>query len=64
MAASSADSSRPARKGKILIVDDEEGMRDLLKAILESDYHVPRLTAARRCTGPWTRNSRTWCSWT
>jgi DNA-binding NtrC family response regulator len=40
MAASSAGSSRPAGKGRILIVDDEEGMRDLLKAILENDYHV------------------------
>src|ERR1035437_630693 len=40
MAAPGADSSRQSAKGKILIVDDEEGMRDLLKAILESDYHV------------------------
>jgi DNA-binding NtrC family response regulator len=40
MAASGADSSRPARKGKILIVDDEEGMRELLKAILEADYLI------------------------
>jgi two-component system, NtrC family, response regulator len=37
MAASSADSSR---QGRILIVDDEEGMRLLLKDILGSDYHV------------------------
>jgi DNA-binding NtrC family response regulator len=27
-------------KGKVLIVDDQEGIRDLLKAILETDYHV------------------------
>jgi two-component system response regulator AtoC len=40
MAASSADSSRPARKGKILIVDDEKGIRDLLKTVLEADYHI------------------------
>jgi two-component system, NtrC family, response regulator len=40
MVPSPADASRPAGKGRILIVDDEEGMRDLLKAILESDYHV------------------------
>jgi DNA-binding NtrC family response regulator len=40
MAASRADSPWPARKGRILIVDDEEGMRDLLKAILEADYHI------------------------
>ena len=40
MAASSSDSSRPARKGRILIVDDEEGIRELLKAILEADYHI------------------------
>jgi two-component system response regulator AtoC len=40
MAASSAYSSPPARKGRILIVDDEEGMRELLKAILEADYLI------------------------
>ena len=40
MAPSTAGASRRAGKGRILIVDDEEGMRDLLKAILEADYHV------------------------
>ena len=40
MAAPGADSSRQSAKGKIIIVDDEEGMRDLLKAILEADYHI------------------------
>src|ERR1017187_9939355 len=40
MAPSRADASRAAEKGRILIVDDEEGMRELLKAILESDYQV------------------------
>jgi DNA-binding NtrC family response regulator len=40
MAPSSAGSSRRAGKGTILIVDDEEGMRDLLKAILENDYQI------------------------
>jgi DNA-binding NtrC family response regulator len=40
MAASSAMAPRRPGKGRILIVDDEEGMRYLLKAILESDYHV------------------------
>ena len=49
MAASSADSSRPARKGRILIVDDEEGIRELLKAILEADAEgrqvIPALLA-------------------
>jgi DNA-binding NtrC family response regulator len=40
MASSGAGSPRRTSKGKILIVDDEEAMRDLLKAILESDYHV------------------------
>jgi two-component system NtrC family response regulator len=39
MAPARADSVRPA-KGKILIVDDQEDMRDLLKAILEVHYHV------------------------
>ena len=29
-----------SRRGRILIVDDEEGMRDLLKAILGSDYQI------------------------
>ncbi len=40
MAASHAGSPRPATRGKVLIVDDEADMRDLLKAILEGDYHV------------------------
>ena len=37
MTAYAADSSR---QGRILIVDDEEGMRDLLKAILGNDYQI------------------------
>ena len=37
MTAYAADSSR---QGRILIVDDEDGMRDLLKAILGSDYQI------------------------
>ena len=40
MAPSPAHVSRAAGKRRILIVDDEEGMRELLKAILESDYQV------------------------
>jgi DNA-binding NtrC family response regulator len=40
MVSSRADALRPAGKRRVLIVDDEEGMRDLLRAILESDYHV------------------------
>jgi DNA-binding NtrC family response regulator len=40
MVASSTIASPRSGKGRILIVDDEEGMRDLLKAILESNYHV------------------------
>jgi DNA-binding NtrC family response regulator len=40
MAPASADSSQPASKRMVLIVDDDEGMRDLLKTILEADYHV------------------------
>ena len=40
MAVPGADSSRQSRKGKILIVDDEQGMRELLKAILEADYCI------------------------
>ena len=40
MASSGAASSQPAAKGRVLIVDDEEGIRDLLKAVLERDYHV------------------------
>jgi DNA-binding NtrC family response regulator len=40
MAESRAGSARRAGKGKILVVDDDEGMRDLLRTILESDYQV------------------------
>ena len=40
MAPTPADASGAAEKGRILIVDDQEGMRDLLRAILETDYEV------------------------
>jgi len=40
MASAIAAFSRPATKARILIVDDEEGIRDLLKTILERDYDV------------------------
>jgi DNA-binding NtrC family response regulator len=40
MASSGSASAGGAGKGRVLIVDDEEGMRELLKAILESHYHV------------------------
>jgi DNA-binding NtrC family response regulator len=36
--ARAGSSGRP--RGKVLIVDDQEDMRDLLKAILETDYYV------------------------
>ena len=35
-----ASSASASAKGKVLIVDDEEGIRDLLKAILEGNYHI------------------------
>ncbi len=40
MASSRPASARRAPRGKVLIVDDEEGMRDLLKTLLEANYHV------------------------
>jgi DNA-binding NtrC family response regulator len=40
MPASNAGPLRRGGHGRVLIVDDEEGMRELLKAILESDYQV------------------------
>lgn len=40
MATARFDASGSARKGKVLIVDDQEAVRDLLKAILENDYQV------------------------
>jgi two-component system, NtrC family, response regulator len=40
MAPARTDASRAAGKCRVLIVEDEEDMRDLLKAILEQDYHV------------------------
>ena len=40
MASSGPASASRAAKGKVLIVDDQEGMRDLLKALLESLYHI------------------------
>ena len=40
MASSIAAPSRSASKGRVLIVDDEEGIRDLLKTLLECDYDV------------------------
>jgi DNA-binding NtrC family response regulator len=40
MAASSTGGPSRSFRGKVLIVDDQEGMRDLLKAVLETDYHI------------------------
>ncbi|HNW07694.1 MAG TPA: response regulator [Verrucomicrobiota bacterium] len=40
MASSAAASSGQAAKGRILIVDDEEGIRELLKALLLDRYLV------------------------
>ncbi len=40
MASSSAAPAGPAAKAKVLIVDDQEGMRQLLRALLESHYHI------------------------
>ena len=40
MASARADRSGRSHKGNVLIVDDQEGMRDLLKTILEGDYNV------------------------
>ena len=37
--ARAAYSGQPSR-GKVLVVDDQEGMRDLLRLILENHYHV------------------------
>jgi two-component system, NtrC family, response regulator len=39
MSAAHADTSGRTR-GRVLIVDDQDGMRELLKMILEADYHV------------------------
>jgi DNA-binding NtrC family response regulator len=40
MASTGTTSRKPAAKGRVLIVDDEAGMRDLLKTVLEGDYQV------------------------
>lgn len=64
MAASIAGSSRRAGKRRILIVDDEEGMRDLLKAILETDYHVAEADSGAALHKALETNKPTWCSWT
>jgi DNA-binding NtrC family response regulator len=40
MASARADSSGPVYRGKVLIVEDQEGMRELLRLILESQYCV------------------------
>ncbi len=40
MASTGAASSGRDGKARVLIVDDEEGIRDLLKAILDADYHI------------------------
>ena len=38
--ASFLSSSVPGPKGKVLIVDDDAGIRDLFRALLEGRYHV------------------------
>jgi two-component system, NtrC family, response regulator len=40
MASSSPAPAGQHAKGTVLIVDDEEGMRDLLKTLLEGYYHI------------------------
>ena len=40
MASARADHSRRSLRGKVLIVDDHEGIRELLRTILEDDYRV------------------------
>jgi DNA-binding NtrC family response regulator len=40
MAAQRADAFGRPLRGKVLIVDDQEGMRDLLKLLLENHYQV------------------------
>ena len=40
MASAQAARSGGRHKGRVLIVDDHEGMRELLRTILEDDYHV------------------------
>jgi DNA-binding NtrC family response regulator len=40
MASALPGPSGGALRRKVLIVDDQEGIRELLKAILEGDYHV------------------------
>ena len=40
MSSARADSGRRGLRGKVLIVDDQDSMRELLRMILESDYHI------------------------
>jgi two-component system, NtrC family, response regulator len=40
MASSGPASAGQTAKGKVLIVDDQQGMRELLRALLESHYHI------------------------
>jgi DNA-binding NtrC family response regulator len=40
MASARADYGRRPHKGSVLIVDDQQAIRDLLRAILETDYDV------------------------
>ena len=40
MASARADRSERPLRGTVLIVDDQEGIRELLRAVLENDYHV------------------------
>ena len=40
MASARADHSGQSFRGKVLIVDDHEGIRELFRTILEDDYHV------------------------
>jgi DNA-binding NtrC family response regulator len=40
MASAWADLPQEPRRGSVLVVDDQEGIRELLRAILEADYDV------------------------
>ncbi len=45
MASRSTDAFGRSLRGKVLIVDDQEGIRDLLKMVLQNHYHVAEVAS-------------------
>ena len=59
-----AQTSEKMMNGKILIVDDQADVRELLPSVLEDDYEVAEAASGAALQKAFRRKRRTWCCWT